>query len=142
MSNMPEFPELDPEQEHTAESLEKQLREYAQAVRSEFELASTRDKSAEDDAETFSVDFAKKNLGNNLAQLQWLAQNSTSDSVRANAAKYLVELARADARNDGDPIKKLLKELKGSALTPANTDDEGELELANAPYDPNEQDGD
>jgi hypothetical protein len=107
---MPEMPDLNPEDEHTPESLEKTLHEYASAVRKEFELA-TSAASAEDDAESFSIDFAKQNLGNNLAQLQWLAQNSTSDAVRANACKYLVELAREDARQDGDPIKGLLDKL-------------------------------
>lgn len=107
---MIEFPDLDPNQEHTPESLAAMLHKYGKAVREEFELSQT-DATAEDNAEKFSVNFAKKNLGNNLAQVQWLAQNSSSDSVRLNASKFLVELARDDASRDGDPIKDLMKEL-------------------------------
>lgn len=117
MSPMPDMPNLNPDDEHTPESLEKTLHDYATAVRQEFELAQS-DTTAEDDAETFSIDFAKKNLGHNLAQIQWLAQNSTSDSVRGNMAKYLVELARESAREDGDPMVKLFKQLGQPTATP------------------------
>jgi beta-lactamase class A len=109
-TGMPDFPELDPNADHTPDSLEATLQSYAGAIRKEFELAQSST-SAEDNAEQFSEDFAKKNLANNLAQLQWLAQNSTSDSVRANCSKYLVELARQTAVEDGDPIKVLMKKL-------------------------------
>jgi len=110
---VPEFPDLDPEAEHTPESLEATLHEYAKAVRSEFEIAQANaEKSPQENAEGFAVDFAKNNLGNSLAQIAWLSQNSTSDAVRLNASKYLTDLAREDAKKDGDPIKQLLQELK------------------------------
>jgi len=107
---MPEFPDLSPDDDHTPESLEKTLHEYAAAVRSEFELAQSS-VTAEETAEGFAVDFAKKNMGNALAQIAWLSQNSTSDAVRLNASKYLTDLAREDAKKDGDPIKELLGKL-------------------------------
>lgn len=110
MSDMPKFPDLDPDDEHTPESLEATLHKYAHAIRSEFETSYT-DTNPKDNAEQFSEDFAKENLPNNLAQLQWLAQNSTSDGVRASCSKYLVELARKQATEDGDPIKELLGKL-------------------------------
>lgn len=107
MSEMPELPDLNPDDDHTPESLEKTLHQYAAAIRSEFET-SYSDTDPKENAERFSEDFAKENLPNNLAQIQWLASNSTSDGVRANCAKYLVELARKDATKDGDPIKELM----------------------------------
>lgn len=115
MSPMPEMPDLNPDDDHTPESLEKTLHEYAQAIRSEFETTCS-DTDPKENAEQFSEDFAKENLPNNLAQLQWLASNSTSDAVRMNASKYLVELARKTAVEDGDPIKGLLKKLSGQPV--------------------------
>jgi hypothetical protein len=110
-THMAEMPDLDPNEEHTPESLEAKLHEYANAVRSEFELAQSST-TAEDNAEQFALDFAKKNMGHALAQIAWLSQNSMSDSVRFNASKYITELAREDARKDGDPIKELLAGLR------------------------------
>lgn len=106
---MADMPELDPEKDD-ADSLEAKLREYAQAVRSEFEDA-TATLPDDTDAETFSIDFAKDQLPNNLAQIQWLAQNSVSDGVRANCAKFLVQLARESAKEDGDPLEKIFKKI-------------------------------
>lgn len=103
-----EFPDLDPNKEHTPESLEKQLHEYAAAVRAEFEEAQSA-VTAEDNAVQFTADFAKQNLPHALVQIAWLSQNSSSDSVRLNASKLLVQLAREDAIADGDPMKELLK---------------------------------
>jgi hypothetical protein len=119
---MAEFPDLDPNEEHTPESLELKLREYSEAIRTEFELAQSQSVTAEENAEKFSVDFAKQNLGNALAQIAWLSQNSTSDSVRLNASKFLTELAREDARNDGDPIKGLLDKLAGNKATSSSSE--------------------
>ena len=113
---MPEFPDLDPNEEHTPESLEATLHQYATAVRQEFELAQSTT-TAEDNAEQFAVDFAKKNMANSLAQIAWLSNNSMSDSVRLNASKYLVDVAREDAKKDGDPIKEMLKELTKTPVT-------------------------
>lgn len=123
---MPEFPDLDPNEEHTPESLEKTLHEYATAVRQEFELAQSTT-TAEDNAEQFAVDFGKKNMANALAQIAWLSNNSTSDSVRLNASKYITDLAREDARKDGDPIKEMLKELSKAPIE--------EAETANTPFE-------
>lgn len=109
---MADMPELDPD-EDTPESLEMKLREYSLAIRSEFEDAQQR-LSEDEDAETFSIDFAKEQLPNNLAMIAWLSQNATSDSVRLNASKYLVDLARQSAVEDGDPMKKLFKTLQGN----------------------------
>jgi len=106
---MADVPELDPDSDD-AESLEAKLREYSQAIRSEWEDAQVT-LSDEQDAETFSIDFAKEQLPNNLAMIQWLSQNSTSDSVRLNAAKYLTDIARKAAVDDGDPMEKLMKKL-------------------------------
>jgi hypothetical protein len=110
---MADVPELDPE-EDTPASLEQKLREYSAAIREEFETAQTSLKEDED-AETFSIDFAKEQLPNNLAMVAWLAQNSTSDSVRLNASKYLVDLARKSAVEDGDPMQKLFKTITKQA---------------------------
>ena len=113
VKQMPEFPDLDPEQEHTPESLEATLHEYAAAVRSEFELAEkAASGNPEENAEGFAIDFAKKNMANALAQVAWLSNNSTSDAVRLNASKYLIDVAREDAKKDGDPLKELLSKIK------------------------------
>jgi hypothetical protein len=109
---MANVPELDPESDD-ADSLEAKLRDYSEAIRSEWETAQTALKDDED-AETFSIDFAKQQLPNNLAMISWLSQNSTSDSVRLNASKFLVELARKSAVEEGDPMKKLFQTLQGN----------------------------
>lgn len=105
-------PEYEPNRDDSPESLEAKLHAYHEAIQAEFKLVEA---AHEDNAEDAAIDFAKKNLPNNLAQVQWLACNSTSDAVRANCAKYMITLAREDANNEGDPIKKLLKKLTAPA---------------------------
>lgn len=109
-------PEFEPNKDDTPESLEAKLQAYARAVRTEFETSEQAKEAGNENAEQFSIDFAKENLANNLAQVQWLAQNSTTDNVRLSAAKYMIQLAREDAANEGDPIKNLLNELSGKRL--------------------------
>ena len=125
MSNIAEFPDLSPDEEHTPDSLEQKLHEYAAAVRSEFAAAeAAANGDPKENADQFAADFAKDNLGNSLAQIAWLSQNSTSDSVRLNACKFLTELAREDARKDGDPFKELMRRLTKPAKSESSTGEE------------------
>lgn len=96
----------------SAAELQKQLNDYAAAIRSEFEAAT---KEAPENAEEAAKDYFRKNLSQALAQVVWLASNADSETVRLNASKFIINEALDEAKGDGDPIKQLLKELSLTA---------------------------
>lgn len=113
-TNEPNFDELNDKAdkgELTPENLQTELNKYAAAIESEFRIASA---GSPENVDEYARDFFKKNIHSAAAQIVWLAVNSTSDSVRLAASKYVVEQAISDAKGDGDPLKDLMKELSAT----------------------------
>jgi recombinational DNA repair protein (RecF pathway) len=59
-------------------------------------------------------EFFQNNVSMASAQIASLAAYSTSDAVRLNASKYIVEAAFRAAEMENDPIAKLFDELKAN----------------------------
>lgn len=103
--------EVDPQESTdplTEASLQQHLNKYRQALESEYvvEVEKTPENVAE-----LTTAFFKNNAAHAAAQIAWLAMNADSESVKLNAAKFIIQSANADAEADGDPIKDLLKQL-------------------------------
>jgi len=111
---MPDFEELDNDPELTEEKLQEKLNQYAKAFEEEFAQAS---KDHPDNVEEYTRDFFKNNIHAAAAQIVWLANNSTSDSVRLRASQFVLEQALEDGREDGDPVKQLLHQLTKSGAS-------------------------
>lgn len=96
---------------------------YAKALQEEFKREQENDPnntlSQLDDpvsnVEKYTRKFFRQNLPDAAAQIVWLSANSTSDSIRLRASTFIVKEALEDARQEGDPIRDLLNDLK---LTP------------------------
>lgn len=108
MSDFDELNEQADKGELTPEKLQDRLNSYHEAFRQEFE---SQIKSDPENVEEYTQDFFKKNVHSAAAQIVWLSNNADNESVKLNAAKYVVEQALRDANKDGDPIKDVLKEL-------------------------------
>jgi hypothetical protein len=92
----------------TEERFKEELNSYASALRQEFEMSTA---AAPENTEQYTRDFFKKNIHSMAAQVVWLANNASSESVSLSACKFGILQALEDARSDGDPIKELLAEL-------------------------------
>lgn len=97
--------------ELTQDKMEEIIREYAQSVREEFKIAAEADP---DNIEEYARDFGRKHAGEALAQIHFLMHNADSETVKMNAAKYIVGLATDESSRDGDPVKQIVKELMGA----------------------------
>lgn len=103
---------------------------YADALRQEFAREETETRDSEishlDDpvsnVDKYTARFFRQNLPDAAAQIVWLMSNSESDSVRLKAAKMVLDLAREDAKRDGDPIRDLLIKLRTTPTAPATSD--------------------
>jgi len=94
--------------ELTEEKLQEELNKYAQALAQEFEAQVVE---APENCEEYTRDFFKKNLPAAAAQIVFLSNNAYSESVKLNAAKFVVIEALANTKQDGDPVKQFLKQL-------------------------------
>ena len=94
--------------ELTEEKLQEELNKYAQALAQEFEAQVVE---APENCEEYTRDFFKKNLPAAAAQIVFLSNNAYSESVKLNAAKFVVTEALANTKQDGDPVKQFLKQL-------------------------------
>jgi hypothetical protein len=97
-------------------SLQKHLNEYHKALEEEFKVSSAK---TPENVEELTHEFFKNNSAYAAAQIAWLSQHADSESVRLNAAKYIIDKGALDARADGDPIKDLLKQLTKNDKVPA-----------------------
>lgn len=113
-----EFNDMMNDPELTQETLQKKLNDYSAAIRQEFEESTKADPN---NYEEYTRDFFKKNIHSMAAQVVWLANNSDSDSVRLSACKYGIDMALAQSKEDGDPIKALLSELTSGKAKAAST---------------------
>src|SRR5687768_3543538 len=119
-----DFEELMADDDLTEEKLQERLKAYQQAYKEEFEVALKNDEALAN-VETYTRDFFKKNVSEAAAQIVWLSQNSTSDSVRLAACKLVVSEALIDSRSDGDGINEIIKKLQSSSKkTPDRTPSE------------------
>jgi hypothetical protein len=99
-------------------SLQVELEKYRQAYKQEFELkAQLANNPAE--IEATMREFFQNNVTMASAQIAHLAAYSTSDAVRLNASKYIVEAAFRAAELQNDPLSKLFDELKANDPAPA-----------------------
>lgn len=99
------------EQDWTPDELEKHLQKYHAAIASEFE-AETAAVNGTKELEAAIRDFYKKETTSAAAQIVWLANNASSESVRFAACRHVIAEGLAAARADGEsPMEKLLREL-------------------------------
>jgi len=102
----------------TDDQLAKELRDYAKALRQEFARETEEENSTRDledpvsNVEKYTRQFFRQNLPDAAAQIVWLSCNSSSDSVRLRACQIIIKEALEDARQEGDPIKDILNDLK------------------------------
>lgn len=92
----------------TMNDMDRVLQEYAKSVREEFEIITKTDPNNFEEA---ARDFGRNHGGEALSNILFLAGKADSETVRLSASKYIVELGRKESTEEGDPIKKLLKEL-------------------------------
>lgn len=117
MPNTPDKNEK-PEDELTQQSLESKLRSYHDAMRSEFEIA----EKAKDEAGAQKAvnEFLREHVPVALANIVYLMQHSTSDSVRLSASKTVINEVLKGELGAGDPVEELINSLKaGKSKTPA-----------------------
>lgn len=101
---------------------------YADALREEFtrEEKETAEIGHLDDptsnVEKYTKKFFRQNLPDAAAQVVWLMSNSDSDSVRLKAAKMVIDLAREDAKNEGDPLRDLMASLRATPTAAVTAD--------------------
>jgi hypothetical protein len=96
------------------EEMQRRLHAYQQAIREEYET-SLEDKTVDPDLLQESTDtFFRKNVPLAAAQIAWLSQNSTNDSTRFVAAKYIVERGLKSIKTPDDDLSKLLEKIKST----------------------------
>jgi hypothetical protein len=93
------------------EKYKQEMQDYQKALQQEYEIAAKKDDSLEDIAKT-TAEFLAKHNPTAAAMVVYLMNNSTSDGVRLNASKYIIETVR-NAHKDlpGDPVADILKSL-------------------------------
>jgi hypothetical protein len=96
------------------ENLQEELKNYQKAIKAEYELSKN---GVPENVEELTRDFFKTQAAAAAAQVVWLANNAHSESTRLSAAKAVIEYAINDAKDDGDPIKNLIKELQAPSTT-------------------------
>lgn len=100
----------------TPESLQAQLAAYRRALETEFQMAeSVADTTAQEEA---TIEFFRKNVPVAAAQIVHQMQFASSDAVRLNAAKYLLDRVFKHEAETGDPVNELLKKLKSNKPNP------------------------
>jgi ferritin-like protein len=99
-----------------------ELHVYREALEQEYK---TKVESSPDNVEKLTHEFFKANAAAAAAQIVYLSQNASSDSVRGSMSKYIVEAAKDEASKNGDPIRDLLKEFTkhDPAAEPAYVED-------------------
>lgn len=110
-ADTPDVP-LEPGDELTPQqraSMEKELQAYQQALESEFNIA--QEKHPEETVEN-TLNFFKGHVPMACAQIAWLMQNSTSDSTRLAAGKYIIDrVFKGMVDSPEDPVKDILSKL-------------------------------
>lgn len=99
-------------------SLQQHLNEYHKALEAEFKVEVEK---TPENVQELTTEFFKNNAAHAAAQIAWLSQHADSESVKLNAAKFIISAAIADGEKDGDPIKELLKQLTSNDKKPAPT---------------------
>lgn len=110
-SNTPDTDNPDnPTEEQLAEqTLQRELENYRRALESEY--AASQVPGAETNLVAKVQDLYKDNAVKAAHDIIWLANNSTSDSVRFSALKHITTEAFKHAIADNDPYKQLLDQL-------------------------------
>lgn len=93
----------------TAESVQLQLQNYKKALEEEL-----REKEADNAENAIGnvLEYFQKHMNEAAAQIVFLASNSTSDSTRLAANKYMIEVVRRGyAESPTDPVAAILKGL-------------------------------
>src|SRR5512146_409607 len=85
--------------ELTEDTLQRKLNEYHAALAGEFRVAAEATEKQNGDVEELARDYARKLVPNAVAQIAWLAEHSTSDSVRLAAYKELIKLAKSEEKD-------------------------------------------
>lgn len=121
MNNDSEFSKLSEQADRgelTEESLQKQLNDYREAYRQEFEESVKNDP---DEVTKHTQEFFKNEVPAAAAQMVWLAYNAESQNIQKDCLKFIIAQGLKDAKRDGDPIRDLLSEL-GKKPEPTNQD--------------------
>lgn len=96
---------------------QEELRKYQRAMQEEY---ATNSKTGDGRDIQSKVEELYKNHAIRAANdIIWLAFNSTSDSVRLNALKFIYAEADKAALKEGDVFSKLLEKMKGDKKEPA-----------------------
>lgn len=101
----------------TPELLQAKLAEYQKALQQEYE-DEVEGASSSNDVKTITQDYFRTNVPAAAAMIVRLAMNSTSDAVRGNMSKYIIQAAFDEEKDSGDPIRNLLKELANNDPKP------------------------
>lgn len=97
--------------EETLEMYEKQMAEYRKSIEEEYERAEAKARSV-DESVNNAVEYFRKNTQAACAQVVFLMEHSSSDGVRLNASKYVIDRSfRGNTDAPGDPIANILKDL-------------------------------
>lgn len=100
--------------------MQTEIEKYKRAYQQEFEIATN---TPAEQALDVTKEFFKKAMPSAAAQIVWLSEYSSSDSVRLNASKYIIEVGREDVERDGDPVRDLLMNLKKNVDSPVPQED-------------------
>jgi len=111
------FDEFEEKQELTEADLQAQLAAYQAAIRAEYEVQSSEAQTPRE-MEEITGDFFRRNASSAAAQIVWLSQNSSSDSVRLAAAKYVIDRGFKEQAESGDPIKEIIAGLQANDKKP------------------------
>lgn len=97
--------------EETLELYEKQMAEYRKSIEQEYALAEEKAQNVDESVKN-AVEYFRKNTQAACAQVVFLMEHSSSDGVRLNASKYVIDRSfRGNSDSPGDPIADILKDL-------------------------------
>lgn len=121
-SEEPTFEQMSNDPTFTEEDLKAELNRYAKALEEEYE---TNVVAEPENIAEYTTNFFKGNAHSAAAQIVYLAINADSESVRLNAAKFVVQIAREKEEADADPIGNLIAKLKTNKNVKVPASEEG-----------------
>lgn len=107
----------------TVESFNEKLQLYNKAIEEEYALAqqTVSEDQTTDEAVEMSLAYFRKNIATAAATIVHLMNNSSSDGIKMNAAKYIIECVKSGAvDNKNDPVMEIIKGLKSRATQTSN----------------------
>lgn len=100
--------------ELNSEEMQRRLHAYQQAIKEEYEAGLDKEIDDPGSLQERTDTFFRKNVPLAAAQIAWLAQNSTNDSTRFVASKYVIERGLKSIKTPDDDLSKLMAKLQGA----------------------------